>query len=193
MLLCAFLGASRSVPIDERERIAIRKAMAAGTCTGTDEIGLKMGFTEAEDAYTYRCQRAAQSRILSRATAKGDCSSVMRIPGRYPFPDMPSEQKRFVYHCWLKAGKADLDSCLEISEVGNETSASLIEAALRRNPPVSMPSGHLGLYDTNMACSSALMKLRKISDAQFLAVVGRWGGAWADWAQDQRSGKLVGH
>jgi hypothetical protein len=102
----------------------------------------------------------------------GDCASVMHLPGSFLL--LSAEGEKFVYRCRLAAG-SDFDGCIAATHFADDTWLPLIRAALRRNPPSP------GLYDTNLACLSALQRLEH-QDRAGIAVEARdWGQDWRKW------------
>jgi len=89
--------------------------------------------------------------------------------------------KRFVLHCWIEAGQYDLDTCIDLMDVADETSLPYIKKVLLRTPPERMPDGRLGLFDTNQACMAALQRSGGYTRAEMLKMAGTWGPAWSEW------------
>lgn len=177
-------------PVVALELSTIEKAMASQTCTGTESITLRLGFSLAEHHFLDRCWTVLQSAIVPKALQEGSCSAVLHLPGVHP-RTRPEAEQRFVYYCWMSAGLRDMDSCIGMSEIGDSTSLPYIRLVLKRTPPVRSKDGEVGLYDTSLACMDALRRVSGVGSSELLDEITLWGPGWAQWAAQER--RLRGH
>ncbi len=157
----------------------IEAAMRSNDCSIVDDVVLMLGFDDRQTQFVQRCQAQWRREIVPPAMAANNCDAVMRLPGYYP-RGLPDDAGRFVYHCWMAAGQMDLDSCIGMTEVGDQSSVPLIVAVLKRTPPERSPSGQWSVIDTAGACIAAFERIthRKARDA-----APAWGPAWSEWAR----------
>lgn len=167
------------VPPRDLELMEIDAAMRSNDCSIVDNVVLMLDVDDQRKEFVRKCQVQRRREIVLSAMAAHDCGAVMRLPGYYP-RGLPDGAQRFVYHCWMAADQMDLDSCIGMTEVGDQSSLPLIVAVLQRTPPERSPSGRWDVIDTAGACLGAFERIthRKARDA-----APAWGPAWSDWAR----------
>ena len=170
-------------PVQDNERL--RQAFATNNCRLVDKVFFAMPQTDAEREFLWACWAQRQREIVPTAMSRGDCRAVLTLPGMYPLGS--DDDKRFVYHCWMREPQMDLDTCIGMTEVGDATSRELIISALQRNPPVRMPQPSdrkFALIDTAGACLSALQRIDGLNEEQLKTAASRWGEVWAEWSRE---------
>lgn len=159
----------------------IRAAKAGNDCSAVDKVFLRVNLSAEDRAFVENCWDVRQSEIVPRAMSSNDCRAVITLPGMYPRGT--DEEKRFVYHCWMRLTGRDLDSCIGMIEVGDRTSLPLILRVLGRNEPVRHPSGGMSLIDTAGACLEALQRIESLDEPALRKRAATWSRAWRRWAE----------
>ncbi len=168
-------------PPPRKERNEIRRAIMSKDCSAVDHVFLRVGLTDEQVAFVEDCWSKRQREIVPSAMNRRDCDAVLALPGIYPTGSVA--EKRFVYHCWVTHELRDLDSCIALIDVGDQSSLRPIVKVLRRNQPLRHSNGGLTLIDTATACLSAYQRITKISGAELRRRAAAWGGEWSRWSQ----------
>lgn len=170
-------------PPERAEREALNRALRTGDCAAVDDVWLRIGFSEAEGRFVADCWKKRQAEIIPRAMETNRCEPALDLPGVYP--QRSAAENRFVHHCWMRHAVRDLDSCIAMMELGDETSLGLVVTVLKRNEPTPDPSGKLHLIDTAHACLSAYQRIEKLTAAVTHLRAAGWSGRWRRWSRQQ--------